>query len=104
MARTSLVFAAIAIGCLWFADLEVTTIDPWPEIGRLLLGVVTPNFFATEQLFEALLNTLAFALLGVALANVVGFGLALLFHFRIIPSDSMSTAPLRRSASIGRCF
>ncbi len=83
MVRASLAFLAIAIACLWFADLEITTIDPWQEMGRLLLGVVTPNFFATDYLLEALLNTLAFALLGVALANVLGFGLALLFHYRI---------------------
>jgi phosphonate transport system permease protein len=84
MARASLIFLAIALGCLPFADLEITTVNPWQEMGRLWLGLLTPDFFATDQLLESLLNTLAFALLGVALANVFGFGLALLFHYRII--------------------
>ncbi|NBC46947.1 MAG: ABC transporter permease, partial [Gammaproteobacteria bacterium] len=83
MLRISLIFAAIAIACLGFADLEITTVDPWGEMARLWLGLLTPDFFATEQLWEALLNTLAFALLGVALANVFGFALALIFHLRI---------------------
>jgi phosphonate transport system permease protein len=84
MVRASLIFLAVALGCLAFADLEITTVNPWQEMGRLWLGLLTPDFFATDQLLESLLNTLAFALLGVALANVLGFGLALLFHYRIV--------------------
>lgn len=42
------------------------------------------EFFATEHLFEALANTVAFAIIGVAVANVIGFGLALLFRFRAV--------------------
>ena len=83
MVRTSLVFVAIALGCLLFADLEITTIDPWREMKRLALGLLTPDFGATEHLRAALLNTLTFALLGVALANALGFVLALLFHLQI---------------------
>jgi phosphonate transport system permease protein len=74
----------IALACLPFADLEITTLDPWREMGRLAWGVITPDFFATEHLLDALKNTLAFALLGVALANVLGFLLALVFHLRIV--------------------
>ena len=84
MVRVSLIFLAIALACLPFADLEITTVNPWTEMGRLWLGLLTPDFFATDQLLESLLNTLAFALIGVALANVFGFGLALLFHYRIV--------------------
>lgn len=75
---------AIALACLPFADLETTTRDPWREMERLAWGLITPDFFATEHLLDALKNTLAFALLGVALANVLGFLLALVFHCRII--------------------
>ena len=84
MVRASLIFLAIALGCLPFADLEITTVNPWQEMARLWLGLLTPDFFATDQLFESLLNTLVFALLGVALANVLGFGLSLLFHYKIV--------------------
>ena len=84
MVRVSLIFVAIALACLPFADLAVTTVNPWGEMWRLWLGLLTPDFFATEHLWEALANTLAFALVGVALANVLGFALALLFHHRIV--------------------
>ncbi len=84
MVRVSLAFTAIAAVCLVFADLEITAIDPWPEMLRLGAGMVTPDFLATENLLEAIAYTVAFAILGVALANVVGFVLALLFRYRVV--------------------
>jgi phosphonate transport system permease protein len=80
--RTTLIFVAIGAVCLATADVSVTTVNPWQELGRLALGLVTPDFLATERLLEAIAYTLAFAFLGVALANVVGFGLGLAFHRR----------------------
>ena len=74
----------IAAVCLMVADLEITTVDPWAEMARVGLGMITPNFFATESLVQALINTVAFAIIGVALANVIGFGLALIFHYRVV--------------------
>ena len=84
LATTTLAFFGIALICTVFADIAITTVDPWPELGQLLLGAVTPDFHATEQLGKALLYTLAFALLGVAVGNVVGFLLALIFFSRIV--------------------
>jgi len=82
--RTSLLFVVIAAVCLTVADLEITTVDPWAEMARVGLGMITPNFFATESLAKALINTVAFAIVGVALANVIGFGLALIFRYRAV--------------------
>lgn len=82
--RTGLAFFVIALVCLAFADLAVTTVNPWREMGRLALGIVTPDFFATEQLGSALLYTLAFAFLGVAVGNVFGFLLSLVFFSRLV--------------------
>jgi phosphonate transport system permease protein len=84
LARTTAAFVGIAALCLIFADVEITTVDPWTEFGRLLEGAITPDFFSTESLGLALAYTLAFALLGVGLANVVGFFLALLFFSRLV--------------------
>ena len=50
----------------------------------MLLGAVTPDFFATENLIRAILNTLAFAFVGVALGNLVGFLLALAFRLMFV--------------------
>ncbi len=82
--KVSFLFVAIAAFCLAFADLEISTLDPWAEMGRMLYGVVTPDFFAVESIGRAILQTIAFALVGVALAAVVGFALAQFFHIGIV--------------------
>ncbi|MBL22708.1 MAG: ABC transporter permease [Rhodospirillaceae bacterium] len=84
LVRASLWFLLIALGCLVFADIEITTQDPWPEMKRLGLGLITPDFTKWQQIGEALLMTIAFAVLGVALANLAGFLLAVVFHYRIV--------------------
>jgi len=76
-------FLAAAVA-LAFADLEIANVDAFAEMGRLLGGLFPPDFFATEDLGEAILLTFAFALLGVAVANVAGFGLALLWRWRAV--------------------
>jgi len=78
--RISLLFVAIALVSLIFADLAITTLDPWTELGRMAWGVVTPDFFAVESIGSAVLQTIAFALVGVALAALMGFVLAQFFH------------------------
>jgi len=80
----SFLFVAIAAACLAFADLSITTLDPWTEMRRMLWGVLTPDFFAVERLGTAIVQTVAFALLGVALAAVAGFVLAPFFHFALV--------------------
>ena len=84
LARVTSLFFIVTIFCLLFADLAVTTVDPWNEFGRLVSGLIAPDFFSTESLLLSLAYTLAFALLGVALGNAIGFCLALLFYFRSI--------------------
>jgi phosphonate transport system permease protein len=51
---------------------------------RLLWGVVTPDFLALETIGTAILQTIAFALVGVALAAVAGFVLAQFFHIGLV--------------------
>jgi phosphonate transport system permease protein len=84
LARTTAAFIGIAAVCLIFADIAITTVDPWTEFGRLLEGIITPDFYSTESLGLALAYTLAFALLGVGVANLAGFFLALLFFSRTV--------------------
>ncbi len=73
--------AAVAIA---FADIQIAAVDAWAEMGRLLLGLIPPDFRATEALGEAAGLTFAFALVGVAVANVAGFLLALVWRFRAV--------------------
>lgn len=83
MLKTSLLFVAIALVAFLLADLEVSTQDPWLEFGRMAKGVVTPDFLAVWGFWNALLNTVVFALCGICLAVV--FGVMLAFFFRFTP-------------------
>lgn len=64
--KLSFTFVLIALLLVLTADLEVSTLDPWSEMGRMATGLITPDFFATEYLFEALFFTLSIALLGIS--------------------------------------
>jgi phosphonate transport system permease protein len=80
--KTTVIFVAAAIACLFVADLHVSTREPWTELLRLGRGFLTPRFLASRELASALAKTVAFALLGVAIGASCGFGLALVFRWR----------------------
>ena len=82
--RVSLAFAALAAALALVADLEITTLAPWQEFGRMLRGLIAPDFLATEYLPTAILYTVCFALLGVVLGGALGFVLALAFGSRLV--------------------
>ena len=65
LAQTTKIFIGIAVVCLIFSDVAITTVDPWQEFNRLLVGLLTPDFYATDSVAEAIAYTLAFAFLGV---------------------------------------
>lgn len=82
--RTSLIFLAIALAGLMVADISITAINPWRDLGRFFLGMVTPDFFSYQGLATALLRTVAFAFVGVSLGATFGFLLALAFRWRAV--------------------
>lgn len=82
--KLSFTFILIALMLSLAADLEISTLDPWVEMGRMFTGLVTPDFFATEYLLEALLFTLSIALLGITFGAFFGFFLALVFNYLLV--------------------
>jgi phosphonate transport system permease protein len=82
--RTSLGFVALAIACLFFADLSISAIDPWRELGRLFQGLVRPDFADVDYVGLAIVRTVAFAFIGVGLAALAGLLLALLFGHALV--------------------
>lgn len=70
----------MAAVCLVFADISITTLDPWSEMRRMAWGIVTPDFNAVAGLGMVILQTIAFALCGVAFGAVGGFLLSQIFH------------------------
>ena len=82
--KISWLFILVALACLPFADLSIDTYDPMAELGRLFFGLITPTLSGIEQPLHALLQTVAFAMLGVAFGSIVGFLLAQAFHLRLV--------------------
>ena len=82
--RVSSSFVILALLCLCFADLEIISADPWGELGRIAMGFASPSFFSWHELLISLMNTLAFALVGVAVSSVLGLLLAQFFHNRFV--------------------
>ena len=84
-ARTiSLGFVVLAVVCLVFADLSITTLDPWTEMKRMGMGFVTPDFFAVTNIGKVIIQTISFAMCGVALGAFFGFFLAQIFHIALV--------------------
>ena len=63
----------------WLADTQVIALEPWTELLRIARGFLTPDFFATEHLFDAIWQTVSFALLGIVLGLAWGAPLALIY-------------------------
>ena len=82
--KISWLFFFIAVFCIPFADLTIDTYDPLAELGRLFSGLLQPSLSSITDPLDAVLQTIAFALLGVASGCIIGFFLSLLFHWRII--------------------
>jgi len=82
--RVSLLFVAIALVALLFADIAITAANPWKDLGRFFMGVITPDFFSSEGVAVALLRTVAFAFVGVALGSLCGFVLSLVYRNPVV--------------------
>jgi phosphonate transport system permease protein len=78
--KTSAGFVAVAAVCLVFADISITTLDPWLEMQRMAWGALTPDFGAVGGIAMVVVQTIAFALCGVALGATGGFLLSQVFH------------------------
>jgi len=82
--KVSWLFFCIALLCIPFTDLSINTYDPLAELGRLFSGLLHPSLNNISNPFNALLQTIAFAILGVTLGAVAGFLLSLIFHWRLV--------------------
>ncbi len=61
--------------CLVLADIAVTALNPWVEIGRLAGAIIRPDFWSIEA--WSIVLTVAFAVLGVGIGASAGLVLAI---------------------------
>jgi phosphonate transport system permease protein len=69
---------------LFFADIDVHQASPGRELLRMAQGLLSPNFWSYPEIAGSALNTLAFALQGMALASAAGFILALFYRHPLV--------------------
>lgn len=84
MRRISLIFSLIAIFCLFWADVEISSGDPSAELKKIGLGMLTPDFTAVGRNWDAVLNTVFFAVCGISLGIFFGFIFSFFFKNRIV--------------------
>lgn len=72
----ALIFAALGLALVPFADLGWAGHDPWAALMRMARGFLAPDFGAIEEIGTALVSTVAFALCGVAVGALAGLALA----------------------------
>ncbi|MBQ0719232.1 MAG: ABC transporter permease [Gammaproteobacteria bacterium] len=74
-------YLAVVSGlCLFFADLEIISPNPWLEFKAMGQGLINPKIVSYSELLAGLGNTLSFALQGMAVAALAGFMLALVYQ------------------------
>ena len=74
----------LALLALPWADLAIYPVDPWAELARIGQGIILPYWNSPWVLLESLAQTVAFALLAVALAAPLGMLLAMVFHWTAV--------------------
>ncbi|MCM8526834.1 MAG: hypothetical protein NE327_09980 [Lentisphaeraceae bacterium] len=84
MRRVSLIFALIAIFCLFWADLEISSGDPTAELKKIAHGMLTPDFSAVNRNWDAILNTIFFAVCGISIGIFFGFIFSFFFKNPIV--------------------
>lgn len=77
--QTSFFMACLALLAMIFADIEISTANPWHELSLMAQGFIHPNILSWQTVIPALFKTLAFAVQGVVVAAILGFILSLAF-------------------------
>jgi phosphonate transport system permease protein len=91
LAFVSLLFFISALLCIPFADLALYQSAPAAELLRMLKGLLSPYWYDMPGLANALGSTVAFALLAVAAAALLGLGFAFIFQYRVVRLFAAST-------------
>ncbi|MAM87703.1 MAG: ABC transporter permease [unclassified Hahellaceae] len=82
--RVSLIFVGVALVSLILGDIEITTENPWAEMLRFASGFLSPSLDSVDTLTTALLRTVGFAFVGVALGSMAGYLLMLFFDRPVV--------------------
>lgn len=79
--RICAILFVVALVSMFGADLAIYPVDPWQELARIGQGVLLPLWREPLVLLDAVGQTVAFALLAVAIAAPLGLLLSMVFHW-----------------------
>ncbi len=80
----TIIFLSVFFIALFFADFSVTTLEPLMEIKKFFSGALHVDILNIPTYYEALLNTLAIAILSIFVSSILGFFLAIYFRYTIV--------------------
>ena len=80
----TLIFLFTFIVTLFFADFSITTLEPLMELKKFFGGALHVDVSHIPTYYEALLNTLAIAILAIFISAILGFFFALYFKYAIV--------------------
>lgn len=82
--KLSLFLVILAVLSFILGDFQLSTLNPWLEFKRMAQGLLAPRLLPVQVLFYALLQTIAYAVLAVAVASALGAVLALFYENRLV--------------------
>jgi len=77
--NVSLVFVAIFVFSLFFADLEISAYEPFLELGKFVTSLKDINFSSIDLLINAALQTIYIATMAIVFSAIFGFILSFYF-------------------------
>lgn len=82
--NVSLVFLAVFVVCLFFADLQISAYEPFLELGKFFISIKDINFSSIELLIDATLQTIYIATVSIVFSALIGFFLSFYFKYTIV--------------------
>lgn len=84
MKKITIFFISTTILFLFFADIEINTLFPLLEVGRILKGFVKPNVNIVFEFYESIINTLIFAFCGMSISVLISIPLSFLYGYKVV--------------------
>jgi len=82
--RVTLAFLLIFFAALFFADFSVTTLEPLMELKKFFNGALHVDISNIPTYYEAILNTIAIAVLAIFISSILGMFFALYFKYAVV--------------------
>ncbi len=84
MLKASLAFVVVAFFAAFFLDCEITILDPWAELGRMVKGALIPSFKRVFEVWPSVFTTISLALLGTTCGAFFGGILAFFYRYQAV--------------------